>query len=89
MKGNGGIPELVDGGVKKSMNAEEYKTYRNNASKKPFFEGIKLSFTIEDIKYLLVMINKDIPSLIAKIRSSSLANDISSILKNKIITLTK
>lgn len=69
---------------------EEYYTFRKNQKTKPFINGLKINFTCNDIKYLIVKSNKDIPNLIKEIREIDglikTANDIE-ILTTKIITV--
>lgn len=69
---------------------EDYLNFRNNQKTKPFIENIKIDFTCDDIKYLIVKSNKDIPNLIKEIREIDglikTANDIE-ILTTKIITV--
>jgi hypothetical protein len=83
------IPELNDIRVEQSLNIDQYKIYREKTKRKPFIEGINLSFISDDIKYLLVKSNKEIPILIKKIKTSDLAKDSTAIdiLTTKIITL--
>lgn len=63
------VPALDDNRVKRSLNAIQYREQRGLSKNKPFIENINLSFTSNDIKYLIVKSNKDIPKLIKIIKS--------------------
>jgi hypothetical protein len=64
------VPALNDDRVKKYLNAVEFKKYRGLNKNKPFVENINLPFTGDDIKYLIVKSNKDIPKLIKAIKGT-------------------
>ena len=63
------IPEFNDKRVQPVLNEEEYKKYRGNG-KKAFISGITLPFNAEDVKYLIVADNNDIPVLMEAIRKN-------------------
>jgi hypothetical protein len=82
------VPEMNKPGFHSYLNAKEYKKFRGT-NKKPFIPNISLLFTSEDIKYILVKSNKDVPKVIRIIKSienlTKNADD-SDILTTKIIT---
>jgi len=84
------VPALNDDRVKIYLDAEQFKKYRGISKSKPFIENINLSFTSNDIKYLIVKSNKDIPKLIKAIKSTDNltknSND-TDILTTKILTV--
>lgn len=63
------VPALTDKRVSFNFSEEDYKKYRGDGKSKPFIEGINLEFKAEDIKYLIVKSNRDIPPLIKTIKS--------------------
>src|SRR5258706_8017733 len=65
------VPALKDNRVKKWLNTDQFKEYRGLNKSKPFIENINLPFTSNDIKYLIVKSNKDIPKLIEAIKSTN------------------
>jgi hypothetical protein len=84
------VPALNDNRVKQSLNADQFKKYRGLSRSKPFIENINLPFTSDDIKYLIVKSNKDIPKLIKAIKSiDNLTKNSngSDILTTKILTI--
>lgn len=84
------MPALNDNRVKQSLNADQFKKYRGLSRSKPFIENINLPFTSDDIKYLIVKSNKDIPKLIKAIKSiDNLTKNSngSDILTTKILTI--
>jgi hypothetical protein len=84
------VPALNDDRVKKYLNAEQFKKYRGTSKNKPFIENINLPFTSDDIKYLIVESNKDIPKLIKVIKNTNSLTKNSNekdILTTKILTL--
>jgi Putative abortive phage resistance protein AbiGi, antitoxin len=84
------VPALNDNRIKESLSKEEFKEYRGLGKIKPFVENINLPFNSNDIKYLIVKSNKDIPVLIKSIKSTNnLANNTNDadILTTRIITI--
>lgn len=65
------VPALKDNRVKEYLNEDEYRKYRGLTRSKPFIENINLSFTSDDIKYLIVKSNDDIPKIIKAIKSTN------------------
>jgi len=84
------VPAISDKRVETLLNEEQYKKYRSASKMKPLIDKISLNFTSEDIKYLIVKSNKDIPKLIKSIQSidnlTKNAND-AAILTTKILTV--
>lgn len=84
------VPALNDNRVKEWLNTDEFKKYRGVSKSKPFIENINLPFTSDDIKYLIVKSNKDIPKLIKAIKNidnlTKNSND-TDILSTRILTV--
>ncbi len=84
------VPAISDTRIEANLNEEQYRKYRGNSISKPLIDKIILNFTSEDIKFLIVKSNKDVPKLIHSIeRIDNLtknAND-ASILTTKILTV--
>ena len=85
------VPAWDDKRVNPFLDEDEYKNYRGNKnSPKPLIDTVKLDFTANDIKYLIVKSNPDIPKLIRFIKA---ANELTSnpneadVLATKIITV--
>jgi hypothetical protein len=62
------VPALTDKTVRRWLTEEQYKNFRGDGPNKPLIDNITLSFSIEDIKYLIVKSKKEIPKLIKSIR---------------------
>lgn len=73
-----------------SLTNDQFKQYRGLGKNKPFIDKINLPFNSSDIKYLVVKSSKEIPELIAAIRSidnlTKNTND-TDILTTKIFTI--
>jgi len=84
------IPAIKDSRLKPWLTDEQFKEYRGSNKKKPFINGISLTFDSDDIKYLMVKSSKDISNLIKVIKSidglAKNSND-TDILTTKILTV--
>jgi hypothetical protein len=58
-----------EAGVNWGMSDDEYKKFRGSSKSKNFLEEPILDFSADDIRYLIVKKDSDIPPLIRKIRS--------------------
>lgn len=63
------VPAATDKRVEVRLNEEQFKKYRGSGKSKPLLDKITLDFTSQDIKFLIVKSNKDIPKLIKSIHS--------------------
>jgi hypothetical protein len=84
------VPAISDTRIEAYLNEEQYRKYRGNSISKPLIDKITLNFTAEEIKFLIVKSNKDVPKLIHSIeRIDNLTKNASdaSILTTKILTV--
>jgi hypothetical protein len=63
------VPKYSDEKIKQSLHEKDYNEYRGKSFEKPLIESCKLDFDSNDIKYLIVRSDKDIPKLIRTIKS--------------------
>lgn len=65
------VPEFDNKDIKNHLDNKAYARYRQKSKAKPLLDKIVLEFTADDIEYLIVKSNKDIPRLIKKIQGTN------------------
>lgn len=84
------VPNIDSENIKWKLDQKEYEEYRGKGKKKTLLSSPILEFDSNDIKYLIVKSNRDIPPLIRKIRSINklcASSDEADILITKILTV--